>query len=292
MTQLDQLEGIVRARSAAASSLLAVLRQLDNSYTEKSLANAWLGSLRNNRTILPFGWYQPPPSGISVLIGSPPNYDRLNYRSLRDPDAFPSDRIRMSRESILYPYFSAVDRATVMIGDHVATYYGGRDLHIRDAMKAVYSYIMSIAEYSKVGMKFSEVYEYASSTLDKLDAKNNIYNTGGGTSFDVGHTIPYFGRALPGELLDTDKRSAANIAKVLARARNFVSKENCGLIEPSCAFTIEPQVVIDAMPMISFHVIIVFVDGEKYFVEKFKDIFELFGMCEWIYKAKVFSVLS
>ena len=292
MRQLDQLEGIVRARTAAASTLMAAIRQLGHSYTERSLATAWLNGLCKDHAILPFGWYQPPPAGMSVLIGSPPDYGRLNYRSLRDPDTFPSDRFQMSPESILYPYFSAVDRATLMIGDHVGTYYGGRDRNIRDAMKEVYAYVTSIADYAKSGMSFSEVYDFASSRLDSLGAKNNIYNTSGGSSFDVGHTIPYFGRPLPAELLKSDKLPQAEIAGMLAKGREFVSKENLGVIEPPCAFTIEPQVIIDGLPMISFHVILVFIGAEKHLIQKFEELFESFGMSEWIYDARTRPALS
>ena len=132
MLHRSHFEGIVRARSAAARTLTAAILKSQQTYTEHDLAEGWLQFIRNDNNIFPFGWYQPPPHGISVLIGTPPHYERLNYKSLRDSDKFPSSQHILTPNSIVYPYFSPIDRETMMIGDHVGSYYSGHNLTTRE----------------------------------------------------------------------------------------------------------------------------------------------------------------
>ena len=183
---------IVRARQAAAGSLVETLRQLPSGYSEKMLAEQWLAEIARLKTVLPFGWYQPPPAGMSVLIANPPSYERLAYKSLREEVNWPSATVHNTEHSILYPYYSAIDRETGLIGDFVATFYGGSDKLVRDWMREVYLATLKIIGCARPGLKFSELFHFAEEITKSLGASNNTYSLSGGLSSDIGHTVPWF----------------------------------------------------------------------------------------------------
>lgn len=287
-----QLKGIVRARSAAAHSLISALNASGSRFSEKTLSDNWLRFIQKEKYLFPFGWYQPPPAGLSVLIGTPPDYDRLAYRSLRDPLNFPSQNHSSDGNAIIYPYFSAIDRKSGMIGDHVATYYQGDDPGIREWMQQGYYLTKEIADSARAGMKISDLYHIATQLLSRINALNNTFSQSGGLSSDIGHSIPFFGqKTLPAEF-QNENADPLLLSHALAEQRFFINAENHGIIESSCAFTIEPQLIVEGYPMASFHMIVVFVEKEKYIVEKFKDIFEVFGIDKWLYKSAYRSALS
>lgn len=275
-----QLDGIVRARSAAASSLLEALKSLhEKKYSEKDVSLEWLSRIMMSGEVASNGWYTPPPSGVSVLIGHSPDYTRLNYESLRSKENWPQPDIRFEENSIIYPYFSAVDKQTNMIGDHVATYYSGANKEIQDWYREIYEMTRSLAFKAKQGMSFSELYNIADLMFNTIGVQNNTFSINGGLASDIGHTVPYFGQ----EHLESIDIDNEDNLKLLSNDRKFISKESNYEIGRNCAFTIEPQAILGGLPMASFHVIIVFFEGELYLVEKFKDLFDYFGMSKWIY---------
>lgn len=283
MLHRSHFKGIVRARSAAVRTLADAISSLHKTYTEHDLAERWLQFIRNDNTVFPFGWYQPPPNGISVLIGTPPHYERLKYRSLRDPENFPSLQNVYTPDSIIYPYFSAIDKMTMMIGDHVGTYYSGSDTTIREWIRQAYYTTKGIVSHVRPGMQFSELYDRAASIIKTIGAQNNTFSISGGLAADIGHTIPFFGEKLPNQITNTSKNpDNIEIAKTLSSERKFVSKSNTDIIKNFCAFTIEPQLINSSMPMASFHFIVTIIDGEVKIVEEFRNIFDLFGMNTWI----------
>lgn len=243
------------------------------------LAERWMDKIRSEDDILPFGWYQPPPFGMSVLFGSPPDYGRLHYRSLRDPSHFPGE-ISCDRETIIYPYFSAIDRMTAMIGDYVATYYQGESQAIKDWMGEAYHMTKRIAASVRPGMKFSELYHVADDLIRGSGAQNNTFTspaTTGGLQSNIGHTVPYFNTQEIPSFSDQN-----DLAGKIAKARQFINDGNHDYIRSSCAFTIEPQLLMEGYPMVSFHMMIVVLDDTVHVVEKFFDIFEFFGMAGWL----------
>ncbi|MFD2111319.1 hypothetical protein [Thiorhodococcus fuscus] len=281
MNATTRLEAIIHARDASATTLLEALQELGMHFTEQHLADKWLQYIKTKTSIHPFGWYSPPPNGVSVLIGEPDDFNRLEYQSLRDQCNWPSPDVYFNQNTVLYPYFSAVDRATKMIGDHVATYYSGRDPNIRQWYRAVYEATRQIALSVNIGMTFSELHSLAEEKLLTLGAKNNTYSLTGGLAADIGHTIPYFSTGAPpdGQTME----DARSIASLIGGGREFISKSSEYIISDSCAFTIEPQAVTAGLPMCSFHMIVAYVNGEFFLIEKFKRLFEFFGMADWIY---------
>lgn len=111
------------AANAFASSLRDLLSGSEP-ITEAGLRDRWLAEMRRESTIYPHGWYDPPPDGIGVLVGTEDDCDRLNYPSLRHQKYWPShDVVFDRRKGITYVYASPVDTATGMIGDWGMRHY-------------------------------------------------------------------------------------------------------------------------------------------------------------------------
>lgn len=282
----DQISGIIRARSAAAAALRIALDNCGGTFSEQKLADEWTSILVEDKDLLPFGWYQPPPHGVSVLIGQADKYDRLRYKSLRSKDNWPSSNSVSSNESVLYPYYSAVDRSTLMIGDHVGTYYNGTNQIIKEWMGLAYATTRSIVDGARVGMKYSELFNFGSEVLAKMGASNNNFSMAGGFASDIGHTVPFFGR-VPPISLSAEKDHEIEISDLLATSRSFLGPYNDRKISENSAFTVEPQIIGEGVPMASFHMIVAFVGGQKVVVECFRDVFNQFGMTDWIYSRVV-----
>ncbi|GBE29036.1 hypothetical protein BMS3Bbin04_00043 [bacterium BMS3Bbin04] len=276
-----KVEAVVRARRAAANTLLSAHQMFSSeSFSEKQLADAWMEKIKENSIIRSCGWYSPPPHGMSVLIGNPPQYSRLRYNSLREAENWPSSQIHYSNTSILYPYYSAVDRETLLIGDFVGTFYRGQDPAIRDWIKTAYKLTLKIAEYVQPGRRVSDIYNFAQDRFRSLDASNNTYSQSGVSASDIGHSIPGIGQDsgnwdwVSADLTDKE------VASRLADARWFISKENNRVLGSDFGLTIEPQLIVPEFPMASFHVIVLVASGKKKIVTEFDSLFEYFGMSE------------
>lgn len=281
MSTLINANGVVRARVSAGEALLRSLNTLGNRFSEKELADQWLSIVSQDESVLPFGWYQPPPKGISVLIGQPVEYSRLSFTSLRTVDNWPQHAYIYNKESILYPYFSTIDRNTLMIGDHVGTYYAGDNQKTREWIRNCYHCTKKIAEQTEVGMTFSEVFTLANTNLDELGGTNNTYSINSGLASDIGHTVPFFFDHE--EQLNTELLNRYTLSKRIADAREFISSGNKTIISDPCAFTIEPQILAENHPMVGFHMIVLFTEQGKIIVESYDKLFEYFGMSDWIY---------
>lgn len=279
---MRRIRGIQRARRAAAVTLLETLKSTEMPYAEKDIETGWLRELRRRPELFPFGWYQPPPNGISVLIGSPPGYERLEYDSLREKGNWPSDQVRSSAESVLYPYLSAIDRRTGMIGDFVGTFYGGKNAALREWIADVYHGTLKIADFAKPGKRLNEVYAFAQSVMSSLGGRNNTLSLTAGSDLgaDIGHTIP--GYAAAPSQWDVSNVDQNKLVQMIAGAREFVSATNEHTIDGATAFTIEPQMIRPGLPMASFHMIVAFDGADRVIIEEFDDLFEFFGMDDWI----------
>jgi hypothetical protein len=277
-------KGIIRARSLAASTLIEALDEAGSSFTEKKLADCWMASIKKEPDLLPFGWYQPPPNGMSVLTAKSEPFKRLNYMSLRDKENWPSPDILFTEDCVLYPYFSAIDRKTSMIGDFVGTFYNGSRKSTQEWMREVYKTTKSIVNTISFGMKFSDIFSIVEEEMHSLGASNNTFSLSGGLSSDVGHTVPFFESKSDTPTLDQNQGDfSALFSEKLANNRDFLRADNHKKINSPCAFTIEPQFLIDGEPMTSFHMIVIIDDEEKIVVENFSDLFDYFGMTNWLH---------
>ncbi len=279
----ERIAGIRRARESAARTLLAAVKSLRSGYSEKQLFDSWSRLVSAESSVLPFGWYQPPPKGFSVLVGTPPTYERLEFESLRFEQYWPKSAHVFSKESILYPYFSAIDSTTLMVGDHVGTYYAGTDTRLQDWIRSCYSCTRRVAESVEPGMKFSDLFAEAHNELRSLGASNNNFSLSGGLAADIGHTIPYFASAKESSVtFGSPTGGPEQLAKTISAEREFVSPDNHSVIRAPCAFTVEPQMIATGYPMVGFHVIAAVSDTGVQLIEAYDGLFEFFGMDKWI----------
>jgi hypothetical protein len=278
-----KIEAVVRARRATANTLLSALQMFSNEeFSEKQLARNWMEKIRENSIIRNCGWYLPPPHGMSVLIGNPPDYHRLRYNSLREVENWPSSQIRYSNSSILYPYFSAVDKDTLLIGDFVGTFYRGQDPAIRNWISTAYKLTLEIASFIQPGQRASDIYNFAQNKFNSLGISNNTYSQSRGLASDIGHSIPGFCQDSSNRDRVSVDLTDKEVASQLANARWFISKENNSVLGSDFGLTIEPQLVAPELPMASFHVIVMVVDEKKTVVTEFDSLFKYFGMSDLI----------
>jgi hypothetical protein len=271
-----KVEAVIRARRSTAQTLLKSLHTLPKEgFTEKQLAAKWIENINENSIIRNCGWYLPPPSGMSILIGNPPDYERLRYNSLRETKNWPSSQVHYTNKSILYPYFSSVEKDTLLIGDFVATFYSGKDPAICNWISSAFNLTLKIASFIQSGQRVSDIYNFAQEIFKSIGASNNTYNQSGGLASDIGHSIPGFcenwDKVNP-ELSNED------IASLISKSRWFISKDNSRLLGSDFGLTIEPQLVVPGLPMVSFHVLVLVANKKKTVVTEFGPLFEYFGM--------------
>jgi hypothetical protein len=275
-----KIEAVIQARQTTAKTLLTALEKLPKEgFTEKQLANMWIEKIEENQIIRNCGWYLPPPNGMSILIGNPPDYSRLKYNSLREIENWPSSEIQFSNSSILYPYFSAVHRNTVLLGDFVGTFYGGKDTDICNWLKTAYKLTLEIARFIQPNQQISDIYNFAQDAFNSIGAANNTYSQSGGLASDIGHSIPGFCENW--ELVSEDLPNE-QIASLISNSRWFISKDNNRLLGSDFGLTIEPQLIAPNLPMASFHVLVLFANKKKTIITEFDSLFEYFGMSEWM----------
>ncbi|HYH05713.1 MAG TPA: hypothetical protein VEK11_01520 [Thermoanaerobaculia bacterium] len=189
--------------------------------------------------------------------------------------------MKYSTDAVVYPYFSAVDRETLLIGDFVGTFYGGRDPAIRAWIAAAYKITMDVAAFIQPGQRMSDVFNFAAGLFATLGATNNTYSQSGGLASDIGHTIPWFDSDDPAPLKTLDPNDA-DVARGIASARSFVSRDNHTVLGKTFGLTIEPQLIAPGLPMASFHIIVLSANGRKTVVTEFGALFEHFGMTELV----------
>jgi lipopolysaccharide biosynthesis protein len=71
------------------------------------------------------------------------------------------------------------------------------------------------------------------------------------------------------------------VAALVSGKRRFVSATDEFIIGDNVAFTIEPRVIADGLPMVGFHTVMGFIDGQRQIVLELDPLFELFGM-DWL----------
>ncbi|MDW5327855.1 M24 family metallopeptidase [Plantactinospora sp. KLBMP9567] len=275
-----RIAAVVYARKAAAVTLAEAIRAGDSQVTEKGVCDRWSALLAADPRLLAEGWYQPPPNGVSALIGEGPDWARMSYVSLRHQQTWPRDDIQLKPGSLMYAYASPVVADSFMIGDLGVTVYGGEDEQIWEHLSTCFEITAAVAAYAEVGMELRELYNFAAGLMEKAALVNETYSTtdvSGGV--DIGHTLPWTYEEPTteqlGELRSGDFR---RMAKAISMARLFHNAEERQKIEPTMAFTVEPRMAGPDRPLASFHVLVSFDQGVKRIHCDFAEIFSLFGM--------------
>jgi hypothetical protein len=267
-------------REVAAASLDDALATASPGVSESELAHRWVERLRGRGSVLRDGWYLPPPHGVSVLFGDPPDYGRVRYASLRGEQCWPREDIALRNDSLIFAYASPVDRTTGMIGDLAVSLYRGADNSLQRHLASCLTIAVEVASRAEVGMRFAELYELGSRLIaDVYEGReaSSLENYTGVA--DIGHTAPWsYCDPTSGELDALKSGNALRIATTVSRARVFVGPNDQLRVEPTMAFSIEPRIALEHLPVACFHVWVTFIGGRKQVVSGFARLFERFGM--------------
>lgn len=240
------------ARSVAIRALDATLRALrGRDVTELDVKNEWLARMTENSSIVADGWYDPPPSGITVLAADSSDPHRISFETLRKQQWWPSSRQVVWEDALLYFYCSPVDRTSGVIGDLAVTLYFGRDpalrqhlTRAREALRAVVS-LLGIIDRSR------DLFRAAEREFAERGFRNAVVSYTDVTPLDLGHSVtsapPY--QFEPG----TDEWK-----NHLRTTRLFINDVSDWPLTSVDQFTVEPQLVSrsdDRLPQVTHHVL-------------------------------------
>jgi hypothetical protein len=243
--------------------------------SEVEIREKILLEIKNHSEIFSEGWYNPPSSGIAVLLDKRP-FERLEYTSLRDSDFWPQKDLRFEEESIGMIFFSPVNRKTNMIGDIGFTLYTGNNKEIKKHIKKSYETIFQIAKNAQVSMTFSELCSFADNLLkDHFKIVKWVTRNSDPKGMNFGHTIPgsY-------EKINFGK-SFEEVKNTITKGRIYIKETENFKIPETCAFTVESRlkdINKPHLPSVYFHFIVCFNKGKKTILENFSEIFKTVGM--------------
>ncbi|MGH3974024.1 MAG: hypothetical protein ACRDS9_11995 [Pseudonocardiaceae bacterium] len=275
-----RITAVAYAREAAAATLAEAIKTGGPHTSEKGVCDRWSALLAADPKLLAEGWYQPPPNGVSALVGEGPDWSRMSFVSLRHQETWPRDDLMLKRGSLMYAYSSPVVAENYMIGDLGVTLYDGEDEQIWGHLSTCLEITAAVASYAEVGMELRDLYNFAAGLMENAALVNETYSTtdvSGGV--DIGHTLPWTYEEPTAEQL-TELRSGdyPRIAKAISKARLFHNAQERQKIQPTMAFTVEPRMAGPGRPLASFHVLVSFDHGVKRIHCGFAQIFSLFGM--------------
>lgn len=290
MTSIDtKLEVCKKTRKIAADTLTISLDQLlknGQPISEVNLRDKWLEQMRKNSNIFPDGWYEPPPRGIVVLFASKENLKRADFVNLRPTQYWPKKDIFLDKnDGYAYLFASPTSRETGLAGDFAINIYLGNDLKIKNHLKTSLKIDRQIFEYIKMGMTFSEIFQFADSLIRKNGQRNNIVSITDPDGVNIGHTIPSVYEGWSTEELESLKMADKNWNKFkdnLSKKRRFLSPKQDQKVEAKMAFTIEPALKVisqEAIPMTMLHHLVLIKEhGQKELLTNFDEIFKSIGM--------------
>ena len=272
----ELIDVIIKTRKTAADILVKSLFNLDKN-SEVEIREKILAETVNHSELFPRGWYDPPPSGIGILLDQKP-FKRLQFNSLRDSKFWPRETSLFEKETVGIVYVSPVDKKTGMLGDIGFTIYTGDSGEIKEHIKKCYNITLLIAKYAKVGMKFSDLYKFAENLL-----KNNLKIIGWMTTTNdpnlganLGHTVP---RSFENNFILG--KTFEEIKNTIRIKRIYINEVENFKISKTCAFTVETRLADfneSNLPNIFFHFIVCFDKGKKIILENFDKIFAVVGM--------------
>ena len=265
------ISAIERTRETAASIVSSTLTNYQGK-TEQEIRDRILEEMAKCTEIFPQGWYDPPPGGVSILIGK----ERMAFDSLRKPEYWPRADIRYNAGEPVMIYVSPLDRATQMLGDLGLTVYQSDDVTLQSHVRRGLNTVLDIAQRANIGMSFADLYAAGREVLAKHGFEHAriapITSNAGDSNF--GHTVPWSDGEAPGELPIHELREKIRVA------RRFINPDEQYVIPPTCAFTVESRLLDPekpTLPNIFFHVIVTFSEGRKKVLTNFEGIFKQVG---------------
>lgn len=276
---VERITIIQRTRSLAAATLVDALSSTPDGSSESDICESWTHKISDCAPLSREGWYQPPPKGAAILIGDPASkFVRMNYDSLRSPAVWPRADISLHKESLIYAYASPFDRGTGLIGDIGVTLYRGTDQSIREHLIRCLDVTARIARHAQVGMQLRDLFNYGLTQIRAADLSNQTSSTKSGTP-NIGHTVPWSYESYPDDARHCfDHGGPTDIRDKISRGRVSINDSATLRIQPTMAFTVEPQIAAAAAPLCSYHVIVIFAEGKKTISSCFGPLFKIFAM--------------
>ena len=273
----ELIDSVLKTRKLAAEIAGESLWDIENT-SEIEIHKLIISKMSTHGSIFPTGWYDPPQDGISVLFDEAP-FERLLYDSLRNPKYLPSKTHKFSKEAVGSIYLSPVSKTTNTLADIGFTIYRGENEKIKQHFKKSYNVVLTIAQYTQEGMKFSELCKFASDLFIKNNlkpSKRTLMSSDQNQSLNLGHSIP--------GSLENEKITGTSFEEIKENIRtkriHFIDTENFQ-IPKTFAFTVESRLE-DAsdstMPSVSWHFIVCFDNGKKTILENCSEIFKVVGM--------------
>ncbi|OGI65215.1 hypothetical protein A3A95_03815 [Candidatus Nomurabacteria bacterium RIFCSPLOWO2_01_FULL_39_18] len=273
---LELIDAIIKTRETVADIFVKSLVNLEGN-SEVEIVKKILTEIKNHNEIFPEGWYSPPPAGVAVLLDQKP-FERLKYDSLRNPDFWPKENLRLEKETVGLIFFSPIDRKTNMIGDIGFTLYRGNNEEIKQHLRKAYKNILEVAKHAEVGMRFSDLCMFAINLFQdkfKITRWASI-SSDPNVSINIGHSVPGSFENNPtfGNTFEKIKESIRTKRVHLIGTENFY-------IPKTCAFTVESRLENfdnPNLPSTYFHFIVCFDNGKKTILENYSEIFKTVGM--------------
>jgi hypothetical protein len=270
------IDTIIKTREIGADIFVKSLTNLEG-LSEAAIKEKLVSEIKNHSEIFPEGWYNPPPSGIVVLLAPKP-FTRLLYKTNRDSDYWPQETFTLNAETVGNIYISPVNRWTNMFGDIGFTFYRGTDKKIKEHLKHCYFAILEIAKYTQVGMKFSEICDFALNIYkNKLRPTQWLtVNSDPNHILNLGHTVP---GSFEKDFIFGNNFEA--IKETIKTKRIYINDNEDFAIPETCAFTLESRLEDyddPGLPSVFFHFIVCFNRGGKTILNNFDEIFKTVGM--------------
>lgn len=267
------IEMCKKTRALAAEAIASTL--VENDLSEKKFCEK-LDAKLHQKPNWDQGWYSPPPKGLAALFG----LKRVSYDSLRKEEFWPDNKFIFSKGTLGYVYASPVNKETGMIGDFGLTLYNGQDSKIISHIKLCLELTEKTAEYAQVGMELKDVYNYC----QKLMAEHGLNNqrmiaVNDSGKNNIGHTIPWSHEQSTETELETIKgHNFEKLKNLISSKRINLTDQQAYKISPTIAFTIEPRMENAESPLVSFHMIVAFKNGEKEILANFQPVFRVLGL--------------
>lgn len=285
----SKLDICKETRKLAADSLRVALAKLlnqTNQISEVDLRNAWLSELRKHKTIFPNGWYMPPPHGVVVLFASKNHQKRADFTNLRPEEYWPREDIFIDKSNgFVYLFASPTHTQTGLVGDFSINIYLGNDVRTKNHLKRSVKLGRQIFSFIKIGMTFSDIFQFADRLIKKAGLRNNIISLTDPDGINIGHTIPASYEDWTSKELKRLRRAYTDwvtFKNVISKKRRFLSIREYLKVTPGIAFTIEPalkNISDENIPMTMFHqTVLVRENGEKELLTNFEEIFKLVSM--------------
>ncbi len=272
----DLIDAVIKTREISKEIAAQSLKSLVGA-SEVDIHKLILSGMSTHDSIFPKGWYAPPPGGASVLFDQNP-FERLKYDSLRNPTYWPQKNSVFNKETVASIYFSPVDRVTGMMGDIGFTIYTGDNEEIKKHLNSVYESILEVAKYIEIGMKISDICEFAKNLFkDKFRRTRWVtISSDPGQSINLGHSV-----AGSSEGKFIVRNNFDELVETLKNKRIHLIDTETSLIPETCAFIVESRledINKPYLPSAYFQFIVCFDKGRKTILRNIDDIIKLVGM--------------